>query len=57
MDPEERANYASSVSEDLQSEYIPISRPASQRPSGLKLQKIEAAIGNGSVNVASSITK
>ena len=57
MDPEEGANYASSVSEELPSGNIPISSLASQRPSGVKLQKIEAAIGNGSVNVARSITK
>ena len=57
MDPEEGANYASSVSEDLPSGNIPISSPATQSPSGVKSQKIEAAIGNGSVNVARFITK
>ena len=57
MDPEEGAKYASSVCVDLPSGNIPLSSLASHRPSGVKRQKIEAAIGNGSVNIALSIAK
>ena len=36
MNPEEGANYVSSVSEDLSSGNIPIPSRESQRPSGVK---------------------